>query len=452
MRRVLFLAYYFPPLGGAGVQRSAKFVQQLPAFGYEAAVVTGPLDGSVAWAPPDDSLAGEVPSGTVIRRVPGPQPSRSRGSRARAERWLRRPSAFTRWWVPGALEVGRRLAAEAEVDAVYASMSPFESAEAAAQLAREVGKPWVADLRDPWALDEWQVYPSRVHRRLEVARMRRALGAADAVVMNTREATESVLRSFPVLERDRVWTIPNGYDAQDFGGSTPARDDDRFRIVHAGFVHTRSGSGHRRAMLTRQLLGGAVRGLDIGTRSHVYLLAAVERVLEVRPELRGRIEVHLAGILSPQDQEVPGFGSVVAHGYLPHTDTVALLRSANLLFLPMHDLPDGVRARIVPGKTYEYLAAGPPILAAVPEGDARDLLLAAGHAEVTRPDDVDAMAASISAAVDRWLAGDAPPQAHAEVVRRYERRAQSQRLAEVFDSLLGPGEESTLPAAGERTG
>jgi glycosyltransferase involved in cell wall biosynthesis len=205
-------------------------------------------------------------------------------------------------------------------------------------------------------------------------------------------------------------------------------------------------------MLTRQLLGGAVRGLDVGTRSHVYLLAAVERVLERRPELRGRIEVHLAGILSPQDQEVPGFDSVEAHGYLPHTETVALLRSADLLFLPMHDLPPGVRARIVPGKTYEYLAAGPPILAAVPEGDARDLLLAAGHADVTRPNDVAAMAESISTAVDRWLEGGTPPQARAEVVRRYERRAQSQRLAEVFDEILGPGEESTLPAAGERAG
>jgi glycosyltransferase involved in cell wall biosynthesis len=332
-------------------------------------------------------------------------------------------------------------------------MSPFESAEVAATLAREIGKPWVADLRDPWALDEWQVYPSRVHRRLELARMRSALGAADAVIMNTPEATESVRRSFPELRGDRLWTIPNGYDAQDFGGGpATTRDDDRFRIVHAGFVHTRSGSRHRRAMVTRQLLGGAVRGLDIGTRSHVYLLAALERVLDARPELRGRIEVHLAGILSPQDREVPGFGSVEAHGYLPHTETVALLRSADLLFLPMHDLPDGVRARIVPGKTYEYLAAGPPILAAVPDGDARDLLVAAGHAEVTRPDDVVAMAASISAAVDRWLEGGPPPKARAEVVERYERRAQSRRLAEVFDELLGPREDEALPAAEERAG
>ena len=149
MRRILFLAYYFPPLGGAGVQRSTKFVQHLPELGYEAAVVTGPLEGGVAWAPPDDSLADEVPRRTIVRRVAGPQPSRSRGNRARAERWLRRRAPFTRWWVNGSIETARQLAAEVEVDAIYASMSPFESGEAAAVLSRELGKPWVADLRDP---------------------------------------------------------------------------------------------------------------------------------------------------------------------------------------------------------------------------------------------------------------------------------------------------------------
>jgi Glycosyltransferase Family 4/Glycosyl transferases group 1 len=452
VRRVLFLAYYFPPLGGAGVQRSAKFVQQLPALGYEAAVVTGPLDGDVAWAPPDDSLAGDVPPGTVVHRVQGPPPTRSHGNRARAERWFRRRSPFSRWWVEGALEVGRKLAAEHEVDLIYASMSPFESGEAASVLSRELGKPWVADLRDPWALDEWLVYPTGIHRRLELTRMRRVLGAADAVVMNTPEATAEILRSFPELRRERVHTIPNGFDAADFSGPAPERSDDGFRIVHAGFVHVRAGGRQRVTMIARQLLGGAARGLDVGTRSHVYLLQAVERLLLRRPDLRGRVEVHLAGILSEADKNVPGFDVVRAHGYLPHDETVALLRSADLLFLPMHGLPPGTRARIVPGKTYEYLAAGPPVLAAVPDGDARDLLLRAGHADVRRPDDVAGLEAAVAAAVDRWLDGGERPRAKTDVVDRYERREQSKALAGVFDTLAGEPHETREPAAAEAAG
>jgi glycosyltransferase involved in cell wall biosynthesis len=433
VKRVLFLAYYFPPQGGAGVQRTLKFVQYLPRHGYEAAVVTGPDTTQVAWAPPDESLATAIPSTTVVYKAAGPEPGQRTGWSARSARWFRLRSPFSRWWVEGAVEAGRRAAREVDVDLIYASMSPFETAEAAARLAKELGTPWVADLRDPWALDDWLVYPTRIHRRLELRRMRKALAPADAVIMNTPEAAAQVQRRFPELAA--VHTIPNGFDGADFDGSPPRRGDGNFRVVHAGFVHVRDGKGHRPTMAVRQLLGGAVRGLDAGSRSHVYLLRAVQQLLERRPDLRGRVEVHLAGILSEADRAVPGFELVTAHGYLPHDETVALLRSGDLLFLPMHDLPEGRRARIVPGKTYEYLAARRPILAAVPDGDARDVLSAAGNAFVVRPKDVDGMARVIEEQADRAAAGSPPPAPDEELLRGYERRELTARLAEVFDQV-----------------
>lgn len=430
MRRALILAYYFPPQGGAGVQRTLKFVQYLPEHGYEPVVVTGPESAGAEWAPPDESLAAEVPAGTRVFRAVGPEPRRRRGWPARLTRWLRLRPPFARWWVEAAVEAGRRAASEVDVDLVYASMSPFETAEAASRLAGELGKPWVADLRDPWALDDWLVYPTRIHRRLELRRMRRALSAADAVIMNTPEATAQVRRTIPELPETAVRTIPNGFDGADFGGAPPQRADGAFRVVHAGFVHVRDGKNQ-----VRELLGGAVRGLDAGTRSHVYLLRAVQQLLDRRPDLRDRVEVHLAGILSETDRAVPGFELVTAHGYLPHDETVALLRSADLLFLPMHDLPEGRRARIVPGKTYEYLATGRPILAAVPDGDVRELMRDAGNADVVRPKDVEGMAAAIEGRADRALAGEAPPPPDEELLRSYERRQLTARLAEVFDGL-----------------
>jgi glycosyltransferase involved in cell wall biosynthesis len=437
MRRVLFLAYYFPPLGGAGVQRSLRFVQYLPELGFEAVVVTGPEQAGVAWAPPDRSLQAELPEGTIVYRTQGPQPDRSRGWRARSERWLRLGTPFARWWVQSAIETGRKAAREHEVDVIYASMSPFETGEAAARLARELGKPWVADLRDPWALDEWLVYPTALHRQLELRRMRFTLAAADAVVMNTPEATRQVRRRFAELRDSRVTTIPNGFEPRDFAGPDPVRDDDTFRIVHAGYVHVKSDGRDRRTARVRELLGGSARGLEIGTRSHVYLLEAVQRVVERRPELLGRIEVHLAGVLSEDDRHVPGFEAVREHGYLPHDRTVELLRSADLLFLPMHDLPPGRRSRIVPGKTYEYLAARRPILGAVPDGDARDLLEEVGNNFVCRPADVAGMAGVIEAQVDRKLEGRPVPEPRSSVTERYERPRLAAKLAEVLDGVQG---------------
>ena len=68
------------------------------------------------------------------------------------------------------------------------------------------------------------------------------------------------------------------------------------------------------------------------------------------------------------------------HGYVTHLQALTLIRSADLLFLPMQNLPPGRRSSTVPGKTYEYLASGRPILGAVPPGDALDLLQRSGHA------------------------------------------------------------------------
>jgi glycosyltransferase involved in cell wall biosynthesis len=106
------------------------------------------------------------------------------------------------------------------------------------------------------------------------------------------------------------------------------------------------------------------------------------------------------------------------------------------MFLPMHDSPVGRRVAITPGKTYEYLAAGRPILAAVPDGDARDLLEQAGNAILCRPADVDGLAAAILAEWDRKAANSAPPVADDRVLAPFERRALTKKLAAVFDRTL----------------
>ena len=111
------------------------------------------------------------------------------------------------------------------------------------------------------------------------------------------------------------------------------------------------------------------------TRSHVFLVEAIARAIAADPALEGRIELHLAGELTAEDRAIAERHAFVrTPGLLAHRETVALMRSADLLFLPMHDLPPGTRASLIPYKTYEYLAAGRPILAAVPDGDVRDML------------------------------------------------------------------------------
>ena len=437
MKRLLFLAYHFPPVGGGGVQRSVKFVRYLPELGYQPVVVTGPGGADDRWTPSDETLFRELGGEVEVLRVPGPEPSIHRpGWRGRADRLLDRRSAYSDWWIRGAIEVGRRVG---NVDLVFGELVPYETSVAAAVLARELGLPWVADLQDPWALDEMWLYPTGVHRRRDERRMRSALATAAAIIMNTPEAAERVRRRFPELAPRLAPAITNGFDEEDFVDVRVETTPGRFRITHAGYLHTESGYALRRTRRVRALLGGMpISEVDFLTRSHVFLLEAVDRLIAADPSLADVIEVHLAGIVSPLDRQLAEQAPYCRlHGYLPHDETVALLRSSDLLFLPMHDLPIGTRAGLVPGKAYEYLGARRPILATVPDGDARDILAAAGNASLVRPGDVAGLAEAIRGEIDRWRAGTQRAEPDPEVAAQYTRRHLTERLARVLADALG---------------
>jgi glycosyltransferase involved in cell wall biosynthesis len=410
-------------------------VRALAELGYESVVVTGGGATADRWAPEDATLLAEVPKEVEIRRVGGSEPPTSSGLRRVAERWLGLRERWGSWWVDESSRLG--LEAGAGVDLVYVWMQPYVSAEAGAALSQVLGRPWVADLGDPWALDEMMIYPSGLHRSLVLRRMGRLLGTASAIVMSTPEAVDRLLRRFPELADRPVLAIPNGFDPDDFEAVPPPRNDGKFRIVHTGYLHTALGLQHRRRRLLRRALRGSVEGLEILTRSHVYLVDAINRLLARRPELEDTIELHLAGALTDDDRDVASRSPVAKlHGYMTHADSIRLMKSADLLFLPMQALPSGVRATIVPGKTYEYLAAGRPILAAVPAGDAREILEEAGNAILVDPDDAEGIAAGIEGELERRSRGAAPASPDPDVVSRYEYGNLAKELARVFDAVL----------------
>ena len=168
-----------------------------------------------------------------------------------------RESPFARWWVEEPFPPPR--ARRSVRRRLCVRFSPFETAEAAARIAQEpraLGRPPTRS----WALDEWTVYrrSSSAPRR---RRMRRDLGCADRIVLNTAEAGRATSAMFPELA-SRIEIIPNGWDADDFAGAPPARDDTAYRIVYVGYSHHESGRRHRRLRLSARD-SEARRGLDV---------------------------------------------------------------------------------------------------------------------------------------------------------------------------------------------
>jgi glycosyltransferase involved in cell wall biosynthesis len=442
--KVLFHSYHYPPIGGSGAQRPLKMSRYLSELGYDLIVITGSGARVDRWAPKDETLASEIPPELVVRRVAAAsEPETATRWEDRAERWLWMTSSWVRWWVDESAKLG--VDAGAEADLIYVWMQPYASAAAGVTLSRKLGKPWVADLGDPWALDEMMVYPTRIHHRRELQRMEEMLSTASAIVMSTDEAVRRLLDRFPQFASKRVVAIPNGYDAADFDRPVQYRRGETFRIVQTGYLHTQLGREHRRLLPLRRVLGGSTQGLDIRTRSHVYVVEAINQLLARDPTLVGSLDFEIAGVLTEADREVAARCRVSRlHGYVTHAESIDLIRTADLLFLPMQNLPPGVRATIVPGKTYEYLASGTPILAAVPDGDARDILQAAGNARLCRPDNVDGMAAAIWEAVSDFRAGRPAARPDPDVVARFEYRTLADRLASVFEEVVGSASRAAV--------
>jgi glycosyltransferase involved in cell wall biosynthesis len=244
--------------------------------------------------------------------------------------------------------------------------------------------------------------------------------------------------------------IPNGFEDADFAQPRALATTAAFRIVHTGYLHTAAGRRERRLRYLRRILGGAAPGVDILARSHVHLLEAVDEIVRSGALPPESVEVHLAGVLSPDDLAVAErYPFVRVHGYLAHEEAIALMQSADLLYLPMQGLPPGTRATIVPGKTYEYLASGTAILAAVPEGDARDLLTEAGKTWAVPPGDRSAIGAAIVAAAQ----GSEPerPERSPTVLLRYERRHLTSRLAATLELVArNAAREATAKREPER--
>lgn len=428
---VLFFVYHFPPVGGGGAQRTVKFVKYLPEFDIRPGVLTGPSDSDERWL--DEGLGADLPAGLPVFRPDSRAPASYKTTRL--DRILGRPGAAAAWWRSTVAELGETAIERFKPDVLVATLPPYETLDPVLELGSRHGIPVVADLRDPWVLDEGRSYPSGLHRALDRRSMRRQLGRASWVVMNTPEAHRAMREELP--GEIPISAITNGYDEADFEPVDVERTGHPFTILHAGGFHYRLAVADERMATLRRLLRARAWDVDVFGRSHHYLLQALAAIRRDHPRRYASLRVQLAGSLYREDADLIERSDVAdiiePLGYLPHDETVHLMRSADALFFPHQGVPAGERSRIVPGKLYEYLAARRPILAAIPPGDARDFIGAADAGIIVEPDDVEGIASAILTLMSK----PQPDRPLSESVTRFTRRRLTAELAEVLRQVAG---------------
>jgi len=422
VKKILFISYHFPPQGGAGVQRSLKFVKYLPDFNVLPTVLTSPGSKENRWTPKDETLLKDLPESVEVHRIEWPSATVGEP---------KREALLTK-----ALESCKELHAKQKFDLIFVTTSPFEDLQFASRASEELSIPWIADLRDPWALDEFQVYRTFLHRRQVKKGMANAFKGASLIIMNTPTAESLLKQQFPHIANSTVVTnITNGFDKEDFNNNVPSTSKNKlFTIVHTGFLHSRAGLKQQEKNLQYKVLGKIDSGVKILPRSHFYLIQALENLVQKKPELKGSIHLVLAGSLNEVDQEIVQNSEipdlVEMPGYLSHDDSVSTVQNADLLFMPLHDVKKGKKTSIVPGKTYEYLASLNTILGAVPEGDAKDFLQNSGLGITCEPADVEQMVSILEEQIELWKANEHQRKADLEFIYQFERKNLTARLAD----------------------
>ncbi len=443
-RRVLFVAYYFPPRGGAGVQRSLKFVKYLRELGWEPTVLTTEYPPrSQAY---DKTLLDEVPQGTRIVEIKSKESvfvrMAERGLGRLTGFFLRPDAAVT--WVRSAMPAARALHRDTPFDAVYTSVQPWSAALVGLLLKRERAVPWVSDFRDPWTDSLHLEWPTRLHwqadRRLESM----YLQGADMTLVVTPTMRDEFLAAHPQIAPEKIRVVYNGFDEEDFSAA-PADDDGVFTVVFTGrFQHDHgTAAGTLRSRL-RERLTYKPRPVVLETHSPIYFLRALAALLEQRKELRGKVRVVFAGTIGKGNMALAenlGLSGIVEDaGYLPHTRAVALVKSADALLLPMFSTPNPAeRVAYASGKVFEYLAAGKPILALTQAGDARDLAIESGLGIAVPPRDVSAISSAIETLYKYWEHPAQAPSPRDGFIARFTRRKIAEQLAETLNETQATG-------------
>jgi glycosyltransferase involved in cell wall biosynthesis len=356
------------------------------------------------------------------------------------------------WWSKPAARLGLQLAYEYRPSAIFVSMSPFTAALAGMQLKAKTHLPLVLDLRDPWALDETRIYSTRWHARRDWRAMGRAIAGADLVILNTPEAaaataqafgTPGSFKAFNMRALPRIIALTNGYDIEDLERATPQPGpSDVLRIVHTGMFHSDLAGVWDRLFSRSGLLNRlkySRRPINLWTRTPRYLLQAIDILIKRGSLAAKNIELVLVGEVSREDVGLihasPVAKCVRVLGYRSHSESVNWVESADVLFLPLHMPLDGGAALVVPGKAYEYLGSGRPILAMGPPGDMRNFVQNTRSGVAIAGDDVAGAAAALERFYLAKRSGEKIYDQDRAAVARFERRELTARLAEELDRV-----------------
>lgn len=406
------IAYHFPPLAGSsGIQRSLRFVQHLPRFGWEPLVLSA---NARAYERTSQDLDGEIPAGTVVRRAFALDAARHLALAGRHLASTARPDRWTSWRFDGVRQ-GMRLIDEFQPRAIWSTFPIATAHVIAAELHRRTALPWIADFRDPMAQEGYPPDP-KTWQQFEAIEAN-AIRNARFSMFTTPSAVRDY-RDRYAQQAERILLLENGYDEDTFAAVEQAGDTSAplhpgaVTLLHSGIVY----SAERDPTQLFEALGRLRQSGDIvpGTFKLRFRASANDQLLH-RLAAEHAVEP-LVDICPPIDYRE-------ALREMLRADALLVMQGANC-----NDQ--------IPAKIYEYQRAGRPILCLTdPAGDTAAVMRGAGGNAIARLDRADEIVAMLPDFV-RAVRAHAVATPDAEAVRSASRRSRTEVLAHRLDDAL----------------
>jgi len=358
VRNVLILTYYWPPSGGSGVQRWLKFAKYLPQYGYRPIIIT-PRHGTAPYY--DTGLLQDVPPEAEViftntlepfalynklqgKKKDAPVPVGMIGLTEKKS-LFHRFAAYLRanlfvpdgrvGWVPYAQKAALKRIAFGDIDIIITTGPPHSTHLAGLAIAKKTGIPWIADLRDPWTTIYYNETLPRTKKTQakDLALERKVLASASAILVTSPGLAEELA---PYAKKINL--LYNGYDADDLPTTRPLPYPS-FTLAHVGnYFPSMEAPG---------------------------LVDALVQLCKEIPSFAADFKLRFTGLLDPAVEahlRQAGLGAnMVVQSPVPHALAVEEMSKASVLLIVLSALTKAKGN--VPGKIFEYLATGLPILA-----------------------------------------------------------------------------------------
>ncbi len=429
MKKVLIITFYWPPSGGAGVQRWLKFAKYLPQYDWEPVIYT---PENPEFAIEDKSLLNDIASSTEVIKTKiwepyqiyktlngkkGQNVNMSFAGKGKKEGLIHKAALTLRgnllipdprcFWINPSVKYLLNYLKTNPVDAIITTGPPHSMHRIGLGLHRKTQIPWIADFRDPWTnIDFYKELnlsslADKIHHKME----QQIISEANCVV----SVTPTWCAELAIKQPKRIELVHNGYDEADIPKNKISTDTE-FSLIHIGSINA--------------------------ARNPKALWKALSEIIVENTEFKNKLKIKLVGnveevVFSDIEQyNLSEFVQVV--GYLSHSEAIEFQQKAQLLLLLINNTPNA--NGILTGKLYEYMVSKRPILAIGPTGsDIASLLFETETGTIVDFDNLAGMKQTLLSLFEKYRNGTL--ESSAKGYNQYSRSAQCGIMAKILNEI-----------------